>query len=332
LVYSEFGERADTLWAAAPDDPRLRAPLDVIEHAPGFGIYPSLSPDGTAVAYTVAPRTSAGDTGELRVFSLDTGSTALLASGVDVRIAPVWSPEGDAVAVRRSAWGDAGGSFAIVRAGLDGSETPLVTSDAGLFPIDFSPDGAWLYFAALSPEGTDLARVPAAGGAGEQLAHLSDGVARDWHLSPDGRRLAYLAQPSPDAGATLEARVLNLATGEAVSAGSAAGDSAQFNPVWEASGALTIGTLERGEGGGAQRLDSGGAASSATQLAAPQDGFDVPLSWSPDGQHLAVRSFAGTSVADPGPSRVTVIDTGGARYELPPGGDVAIAGWLPPSQ
>jgi hypothetical protein len=43
-----------------------------------------------------------------------------------------------------------------------------------------------------------------------------------------------------------------------------------------------------------------------------------------------VRTFAGTSLADPGPSRVVVVDLDGTRYELPGSSDIAIAGWLQP--
>lgn len=341
IVYSEFGETHDTIWAAAPDEPQQRAQLASVEHAPGYGIYPSLSPDGRYVAYTVSRRAGRGDTGELRALEIATGETSILADNIDLRIAPVWSAGADAVAVRRSAWQDTSGSFQLLRVDLAGGETLLVDADAGLFPIGFSPDGVWLYFAALSPAGTDLTRVPASGGtgdprallsdggAGEPLAHLSDGVARDWHLSPDGARLAYLAQPATDAGSAFVARVLDLATGGVTAAGAGAG-VAQFNPVWETSGALTVGTLTSGEGGVALRLGIGGAASSLRALAAPAGGFDVPLAWSPDSAHLAVRSFASSSLADPGPSRIVVVDPDGTRHELAASSDIAIAGWLQP--
>jgi hypothetical protein len=328
VIYSEGGAAFDTLWAASPDDPAGRTLLSAIQHATGFGIEPGLSPDGRYIAYTVVPPVSAGDTGELRLFDIDTGETAVLARGVDARIVPVWSAASDAVAVRRSVWGAAGGRFAIVRVDLAGGETPLVGSDAGLFPIGFSPDGAWFYFAALSTAGTDLGRVGAAGGEATLIAHLSDGVARDWHLSPDGVQLAYLAQPAAEAGAAFVARVLDLATGSVEESATPAG-VAQFNPVWTRSGTLTVGTLTPGLGGAALRLGDGGGASA---LAPPARGFDVPLAWSPDGAHLAVRAFAGASLDDPGPSRVAVVGTDGERRDLSPVSDVIIAGWLLPRE
>ncbi|MCH7719103.1 MAG: PD40 domain-containing protein, partial [Chloroflexi bacterium] len=201
---------------------------------------------------------------------------------------------------------------------------------AGLFPIDFSPDGSWLYYAILSPSGTDLARAPAqSSGKAEVLAHLSDGVARDWHLSPDGTQLAYLGQVSLEGGFTFVAQVLDLALGTVYTPLSRG--SAQFNPIWEREGGLTIGRLDGDAGGAPVRLSvDGNVLARVPPPGSPSGraGFDVPLSWSPDGAYLAVRSFERSSVANPGPSRVVVTGADGQRRELSPVSDVVVAGWL----
>ncbi|MEU7866638.1 biopolymer transporter Tol [Dactylosporangium sp. NPDC049140] len=60
---------------------------------------------------------------------------------------------------------------------------------------EYSPDGRWLYFNTEQFTGhAQLARVPVEGGAPERLRR-SDTV--DWfpHLSPDGRRAAFVAFP-----------------------------------------------------------------------------------------------------------------------------------------
>jgi hypothetical protein len=111
---------------------------------------------------------------------------------------------------------------------------------------------------------------------------------------------------------------------------------AHFNPIWEEGGDLTIGRLDSaGVDGAPARLSVDGAPMpDASRLPGPVErgGFDVPLSWSPDGRYLAVRSFEGSSVSDPGPSRVVVVGTGGERHELSPLSDVVVAGWLRASQ
>jgi hypothetical protein len=63
-------------------------------------------------------------------------------------------------------------------------------------------------------------------------------------------------------------------------------------------------------------------------LSSPAEGFDVPLSWSPDGNYLAVRSFEGDSTASPGRSWVMVTDGQGERHKLSAVSDIEIAGWV----
>ncbi len=325
IVYSEFGEESDTLWAADPDNPAERTGIARVRHARGYGISPSLSPDGARIAYTVLPaqtaQPDAAPSAELWVLDTKTGDAARLAEGVDLVSTPVWSAEADALVVRRSGAGE------LLRIDLSGEASAIASLDAGLYAIGFSPDGASLYYAALSPSGTDLFRAAAAASsAPERVAHLSDGVARDWHLSPDGTRLAYLAQ---DAEVGFVAQVLDLATGRTEAPLAVAG-AAQFNPVWETSGALTVGSL--GTGGAPLRLSvDGGPQAASARLPAPPGGapgFDVPLAWSPDGAHLAVRRFQGPSTSDPGQSRVEVLGADGERRAVSTLSDVIVLGWL----
>lgn len=325
IVYTEFAADADALWAADPDDPEDRTQLALVPHAKSYGIVASLSPDSTRVAYTALPPGTAAPApdapAQLWVLDLATGDALLLAGGVDLPVAAVWSPGGEAVIVRRSAWSeDGGGQFELLRVTLDGAASTLVTSAAGLFPVGFSPDGSTLYFTSLSEAGTDLGRVAVAGGEAGQVAHLSDGFARDWQLSPDGTKLAYLAEAS-GAGIAFEARVLDIDSGAAEAAIGGA-PVEQFSPVWDPQGGLTVGRL--GDDGAAARIE-GGVASSLPNAGA---GFDVPLSWSPSGSHLALRAFEGASLADPGPSHVIVMAQDGARRQISQTSDVTVLGWL----
>ncbi|MCH8026255.1 MAG: hypothetical protein IH866_05620 [Chloroflexi bacterium] len=329
IVYSEFGLWADTIWAADPNDPANRVALASIDHAYGFGINPVLSPDSVHLAYTVHARDAAESAGgELWLLDVETGAAKRLARQVDLAGAPVWSPASDAVFVRRS--GANGAELVLVE--LSGAATVLVSSANGLYPIDVSPDGEWLYYAVLSAGGTDVYRASVHSGQQEPVAHLSDGFSRDWNLSPNGDQLSYLAQADSGSSVTFVAQVLDISTGLAQTP-LAGTPVAQFNPVWERDGGLTIGQIS---GGGAASAGAGDAplrlnatgAVTPVALPEPSTGFDVPLSWSPDGAHLAVRSFEGRSAADPGPSRVVVVRTDGARFELSRRSDVAVAGWL----
>jgi Tol biopolymer transport system component len=327
IVYSEFGHEADTLWAADPGAPQARSQIAQVRHAPGYGIAPALSPDGTKLAYTVLPPSRPGGPdahAELRVVDMESGETSVLAADVDLLPAPVWAADGGSIIGRRSSWQpDApAGQFGLVHFDMDGSAQTLVSSAEALFPIDVTPDGAWLYFATLSVEGTALRRAATNGSAIESVMKLSDGVARDWQLSPDGTQLSYLREA--ENGYVTE--VLDLASA-AKTAPLGTEETEQFSPIWEpdASGNLTVGVLDGGGDAAARIAAEGGIAGDPLPAG---DGFDVPLTWSPSGDTLAVRAFAGTDVSAPGPSRVVIVTTDGARSMVSQNSDVIVAGWL----
>ncbi|MGB2693903.1 MAG: hypothetical protein WBD55_01810 [Dehalococcoidia bacterium] len=333
VVYSEFGEEADVFWAADPDNPADRVELATGRHAAGFGVTPALSPDGAHLAYAALPPDGDGlgleTAAELWMLDVANGDAQRLATGIDLLVPPVWSPDGGSVVVRHGLWRDDGSaSFALLRVDLSGATTTLVSAPADLFPIDFSPDGAQLYYAALTPDGTALQRVALAGGAPEMLYRLSDGIARDWQLSPDGTRLAYMAQAPADAQDAFDLRVLDLDTGDVQAP--AADASPAFSPLWDGDGALTVGSVAAG--GAPARYDVGdaGIALDAPLLTARANraGFDVPLSWSPDSNRLAARAFDDVTASDAGPSRVVVLGTNGSRRALSSKSDIVIAGWL----
>ena len=332
VVFSEFGDTADTLWAADPDDPQERVKIASVSHAVGYGIAPTLSPDGARVAYTVLPPDAAATSAtaaELWTLDVADGATRQLAEGVDLLATPVWSGRGDAVITRRLQWREDGSvGSQLLRVALDGTTTQIAAVEAALFPIAFSSDDAWLFFAVGTSAGTELARAPALGGGGsETLAHLSDGVSRDWQLSPDGARLSYLAQAPSGVEVAFVVRVADLKTGQ-VTAPMADDGSARFSPLWEEDHVLTIGGLHSGGSLARLSLEGERTEAGASSLPGPDGGFDVPLSWSPDGVHLAVRNFAGSSVADPGPSRIVILASDGGRRDLSTLSDVSIAGWL----
>ncbi|MCH8009633.1 MAG: hypothetical protein IIC91_12300 [Chloroflexi bacterium] len=330
LIYSEFGQLADTIWAADPNDPTDRAYVTTVEHSPGSGISASVSPDGAHLAYVVLPP-GAGwfDSAQLWALEIESGAATLLAEHVGLRTTPVWTPAGDAVVVLRPAGGD---SVQLLLVDLAGGTSLLAEDQAGLYPIGVTPDGAWLYFASLSERGTDLQRVAISGGSPQVLAHLSDGYSRDWHLAPDGSGVAYLGQTS-SSSISFDARVYDVASG-AVQGAVAGLSGPQFNPIWDPAGGLTVGRAPSGEAAGSLvHVSANGSSDAAVALAGPAAGFPaigfyVPLWWSPDGAHLVVRSFEGSSTANPGPSYVIVMGPAGDRQQLSPLSDVLVIGWL----
>ena len=332
IVFSEFGPTEDTLWSAPADDPSERTVIAAVRHAPEYGILASVSPDGSLIAYTVLPpelpKPSADAPAEVWVIGSNGSEPRLLASDADLLIAPVWSPDSASVVFRRSESGDnVAGTFRLVRLDLSGRETELLELDRGLFPVGFSPDGAELYYTELSQAGTELARVNVGTLTREAVAHLSDDFTRDWHLSPDGRQLSFLAPAAASDTPAFRAMVVDTdsAAGPKQVREGTAGD---FNPIWHPNSRdLTLGQEpQRGEKEAAVRLNALGGA--PDELEGPEKGFDVPLSWSPDGSYLALRSFEGSSALEPGRERMVILEPKGERKELKWDGELYLAGWI----
>ncbi len=339
LLVSEFGDSSDTIVAVDPADVSARTTIATVDHAPNYGIFATLSPDGKAIAYTALPSDTAqpGPDSPANAAIVDVnGEVAPLADDVDLLIAPVWSPDSASIVVRKNTPAiDAAGSFELLLLGRDGSRATLTTwSTASVFPIAFAPDGARLYFAALNNAGTDLYSIAPDGTAETKIAHLSDQIARDWRLSPDGATLAYSVAESGGAPAVI-ARTLDLSTGTASDAVAPAALQSgppstgiargELNPVWNANGELTIATLNLDGGGNATAIDAAGGSSAITTN---DDRIDLPLDWSPDGNTLAVRAVDGQTPSEASASHVELVHDG-ERDRVSESADVQIVGWLP---
>ena len=347
VLVSEFGIEADTLWTAQADKPSQRQVVAIVPHAAHYGIYVSLSPDGRFIAYTALSKglkdASSDSPAEVWVMGADGSYPRLLAGDADLLIAPVWAPDSASLVFRRSrSEENAAGTFELVRVSLAGGgqtaqgpgESVLVSAEAALFPVGFSPDGKGLYYTQLSAGGTDLGQV-AVGGSPSLVAHLGDDFTRDWHLSPDGARLAFLAPqqsqadlPAGRAGTVLRAMVMelggNLQLRPALPA--ADGPTQEFNPIWHPTdGDITLGRLTLGDRSApAMRV----SASGSRRLDGPSRGFDVPLAWSPDGDTLALRSFEGDLESNLGPWRLVLLDSAGQRREVKAESEISFVGWI----
>jgi Tol biopolymer transport system component len=339
LLVSEFGDRADTIVALDPNDAAgERSTIATVEHASGYGIFATLSPDGQAIAYTALPSDTAkpGPAAPATAAIVDVnGNVTPLANDVDLLIAPVWSPDSASIVVRKNTPApDAAGSFDLLLLGRDGSRATMTTwTTASVFPIAFAPDGTKLYFAALNNAGTDLYSIAPDGTSETKIAHLSDQIARDWRLSPDGATLAYSVAES-GATPTIIAKTLDLATGVATDAMAPADLQAgppstgvargELNPAWRSNSELTIASLNLDGGGNAIAIGAAGAAA----ITANDDRIDLPLGWSPDGTTLAVRAVDGKTPSEASTSHVELVHNG-TRERVSESADVQIVGWIP---
>jgi dipeptidyl aminopeptidase/acylaminoacyl peptidase len=336
LLYREFESGADTLWLAPAASPTDRKSVGRIDHASNWGISASLSPDGSIVAYLVLTSESQDPNRGAEAWVLDVGSGKRrhLADGFDLYTKPVWSPESDAfVLVRNGPQGDTGSEISLVGVDIaDGNEDILQTEPdvLGLFPIGYSSApavGGALVYARYSLSGTDIGWL----GVETPSVHVTNESPRDWHVSPDGARVAFLARQRTDGRIAARAFVIELSAASQAAAVLASVPDVvdHFNPVWRDDATLTVGrTPAEGESAAAASLVSLETETVEEVEPGPEQGFDVPMAWSPDGRYLVVRSFEGSSATEPGREQLTIIEEGAERKAVGEQGNLEFIGWL----
>ena len=330
LLYSQFGETEDTLWLASPSHLQDPQAIATVDHAPFWGISASLSPDGRWVAYTALPpavpnpEEGAGVEAEVWVLSRAGGEPQLLARGADVRLAPIWSSDSGALVFQ--SFDRQRNRRTFFRVHLQNRVVFELTGIEGapsVFPLAFESRDDLFYVARRTVEGgTEVLAIGVADASSHTVATV-DGVARDWQLSPDGGRMTFVKQA---AGGVWELWVLDLEDGSLLrlEAEGLSTDRELFSPVWHPQQALiTLGMAPGDEGRGVISLSLSGGA--AVQLPGPEQGFDVPLAWSPQGDLLAVQEFAEYPVQHRPHLRLIALD--GQRQVLADEAEVTFIGW-----
>jgi dipeptidyl aminopeptidase/acylaminoacyl peptidase len=143
--------------------------------------------------------------------------------------------------------------------------------------------------------------------------------------------VAFLARQRTDGRIAMRTFVTQLGAPDApLSLAAGAADAEHFNPVWRDDATVTVGhTPAEGEAGAAALLVALEEGETPEEVEpGPKQGFDVPVAWSPDGRYLVVRSFDGSSAAQLGRERLTIIEEGGERYAVGEQGSLEFIGWL----
>ena len=341
LLVSEFSDTSSTLWLVAPTDPANRTAFLRVDHAPGWEIDGAVSPSGDQLAYVVlGPGRRGAETEASLLLTSGAGAApTLLAEGVDLRGGVAWTADGTALLVRRTTIDPEGRrSFAILEVRLaDGRVTTQVQRDdvAALHIIGRPLDGP-LYTALISRAGTRLLAV-----GDEKSTLLSTNITRGWTLSPDGAQLAYTEQ----LGLAMQVHVLSLAEFEpafpALRAATAPGqalldadakkttgtDVGTASPVWAPDGSLSVGAFA----GPASPTQGRARAELGTASVAAADGFALPLAWSSDGVHLAIRAFRGTGPGSTSEETAGITGADGAIRTIS-GDHILVLGWWNGSQ
>jgi dipeptidyl aminopeptidase/acylaminoacyl peptidase len=183
----------------------------------------SWSPDGSAIAYSAAPRTGFTAAYEARVYTIgvDGGTPRTLVDRAGMNTGPRYSPDGKQIAFITTS-----GQYDVMA-----SRSLAVVSSAGGTPRSFALDDAWVNEYAWTPDSRSIylmandgtfgrsqhmfeqpiVRVNAADGRAERISRGVT-VAFSTSLSADGRRIAY---KSVDARTMGEVAVVDTATGRA---------------------------------------------------------------------------------------------------------------------
>lgn len=223
------------------------------------------------------------------------------------------------------AWTDDGSRLALVRTLVEGEQrtatifeadanTAVVTAVArfdGAFevaPVGYSLDGSRLYVVVVDQSGSSLQAIRA--GRVQKVADLSPGRTRDWTLSPDGSRLAFVevlgASERSYAG-----RTLLVATG-AVTNSEATGN--EIGSAWQPGVEVPV---FGGPGGGVAL--SGRPAEGA---------YVVPVQYSPDGKTLVATIVSATSERASPPAQSIEIVTPRLRAPIADGATATFLGWV----
>jgi serine/threonine protein kinase/Tol biopolymer transport system component len=181
---------------------RLPAPILVpVTAMSGTESFPSLSPDGSQVAFSwegeAHPAGSVPDR-DIWVKLVDGTETRRLTAGSDDDWNPAWSPDGSQIAFLRFPRGTTDEGRAYVVSALGGAERRVGDLTVLFSQLSWSPDGRWLAVGGSVPR---PGAAPEASGI--HLISLATGESRvvttppqpgyDIHpaFAPDGRRLAY---------------------------------------------------------------------------------------------------------------------------------------------
>jgi TolB protein len=184
-------------------------------YASRWAFYPAWSPDGVTLAVAAQASSPEGDPpadynlGLVRLVAGPGAAQPLYAEDGAQVGRSVFSPDGAIIVFTRAGTG-AEGRQRLYRLDVAQAAAEAVAgAPEPSYDPAFSPDGAWLAFAARDEGRTDLFALPS-GGVGVPQRLTTQGTARAPAFAPDGSRLAFLAISPGETGFDLWVADLKL--------------------------------------------------------------------------------------------------------------------------
>jgi Tol biopolymer transport system component len=153
--------------------------------------FPEISPDGRRIA--VSARDGEANDRDVWIHDAAGGSKRVIAPARGNDNFPIWSADGKEIIFTSSR----PGNYELFRKRVDSAEPEMLLLEMpeSQYPRAWSPDGATLIFTHATPTGRQLMTLTLATQARKPLLNNPHGWADGARYSPDGKWIAYMANP-----------------------------------------------------------------------------------------------------------------------------------------
>lgn len=265
------------------------------------------SPDGETVA-VLSVDGSSGEYARLSLVSLDGGPAGAAGLTADYLGRAAWAGDSSRVAIPRTAPDGSVDILEVVRGTGDAVVAAAFPRAFQVVPAGYGIDNTRLFVVVVDQAGSNLWQVGA--GGREFVARLSPGNTRDWALSPDGARLAFvdiLGAGTP----AYAGRTLTIATG-AITSLPATRD--QLGATWRP---------------GSPVADFGGPGGSLVLSdPTPEAAYVLPMAYSPSGEFLVSTVYGDGPGPLSRPAQAVEIGSPTSRERITDSPGSAFFGWV----
>ena len=248
-----------------------------------FDLRGTTSPDGSTIA--VLRREGIVVPASLVLINPETTSTVEVHEDFDYLSTFAWSRDGSRLALTRLEANDATEVVEVSTGSGEVSPVARFNGAQSVAPVGYSVDGERLYVVVIDQGGSTLWEREA--GRLQRVMLLSTGPTRDWSLSPDGSRLAFVDRLGAGER-SYAARIATIATGTVRDAAES-GD--QLGVAWRSGSPLP-------EFGGPE---------GTLQLTGNGEAYVIPHAFAPDGDLLVATIFAPARPGEPATESLEIV-------------------------